>query len=381
MSRSNPADSFCDALLQLQLERSTKKQSVAVVLSALTVICLSALIWILPQKDFSENENRYLQGLPSLTLLSLTDGSFSEELSDYCNDHFPFRDFFVSLNSYIGLALGKSEAGGVIVGSNGVLAMRPDETADGIYELESNLKAMSALSERFEGYGLDCLSVAIPYGHKTHRSALPSVWSNDRADISLPSDVVDLTETLCAEDGTFFKTDHHWTAKGAFIAYKTLGDSLGYTPLSDFTPVLVSSDFLGTLWSRSGLYLTPPDELELYRFDGDDGYLISGDITSRGFYDLSKLSTKDKYGVFLGGNYSHITVKGNTDRPRLLIIKDSYANALVPFLARHFELEIIDPRYYRGDVDTLAKTCDKVLFVYGVSSLFSGRDLVKLALK
>ena len=48
--------------------------------------------------------------------------------------------------------------------------------------------------------------------------------------------------------------------------------------------------------------------IELPRFDGDNKYvvknMISGEILLNGFYDMSYLDTKDKYSVFLGGNYS-----------------------------------------------------------------------------
>jgi hypothetical protein len=210
---------------------------------------------------------------------------------------------------------------------------------------------------------------------------LPSLWSADRYGYDLPVSAVNLITNLTDKDYVIYNTDHHLTTYGAYLVYISLADELGYIPFADFTPALASSDFCGTSWSKSGLYLTSPDSLELYRYNGDNEFKVTGDVNMQGLYDFAKLSEKDKYAVFLGGNYGHIKISDNTNKPKLLIIKDSFANALAPFLARHFELDMVDPRYFRGDVFKIAKECDKVLFLYGAESWLSGTDLVKLTLK
>ena len=113
---------------------------------------------------------------------------------------------------------------------------------------------------------------------------------------------------------------------------------LGYLEaLSFFEITRVSDEFYGTIWSSSGMRWTRPDTLEFYRYAGDSDYTVRNILTGeemQGFYELSYLDTKDKYAAFLGGNSAHVRVTGKgADRPTLLLVKDSYANALVPFLA------------------------------------------------
>jgi hypothetical protein len=109
----------------------------------------------------------------------------------------------------------------------------------------------------------------------------------------------------------------------------------------------------------------------LYRHRADNSFAVT-DLENNtelgGIYDLDELSGVDPYRVFLGGNYAHISVehKNEKRRPRMLIIKDSFANSLIPFLTHHYDLEIVDPRYATaqtansislGDFDRILVLC------------------------
>ena len=150
----------------------------------------------------------------------------------------------------------------------------------------------------------------------------------------------------------YYKTDHHRNADGAYLLYVESCKKLGVIPFekSYFTKQTVCDDFLGTAFSRSCLpeFCVSPDTITLYRYEGDENVKITVHDTETshlGFYDFSKLETADKYAVFLGGNYAHATVFTNGEKPTLLLIKDSFANAVVPLLSLHFNIELIDPRY------------------------------------
>ena len=96
---------------------------------------------------------------------------------------------------------------------------------------------------------------------------------------------------------------------------------------------------------------------------------------------------KDKYGALIGGNNGHvrITDTAHPDKPTLLIVKDSFSHAMIPYLAQHFNLEILDLRYWRGSVNALADECDaeQVLILLGLDSLASAPtlELLKYGLK
>ncbi len=99
------------------------------------------------------------------------------------------------------------------------------------------------------------------------------------------------------------------------------------------------------MFSSSGVRWVRPDTISTYV--PDDGITVASHTYDnkgnpveepRQLYDTSFLSVKDKYSMFLGGNQPLGVVKNanNPDGPRLLIIRDSYADSLVPFLTPHF---------------------------------------------
>ena len=90
------------------------------------------------------------------------------------------------------------------------------------------------------------------------------------------------------------------------------------------------------------------ESITLYRYESDGDVRVINHETGEnknGFYDLEALKITDKYRVFLGGNYSHLSIKSSQKKPTLLLVKDSFANSLIPFLALHYDIEVIDPRY------------------------------------
>lgn len=85
-------------------------------------------------------------------------------------------------------------------------------------------------------------------------------------------------------------------------------------------------------------------------------------------YDTSKLKEKDKYALFLGGNYPVLDIRTTADTTdRLLLVKDSYANSVIPFLTAYYrEIIVVDPRYYYDDIREVMKKnkITSVLFLY-----------------
>ena len=164
----------------------------------------------------------------------------------------------------------------------------------------------------------------------------------------------------------WFRTDHHWTPLGAYYVYRSLGDALGYQPLprDAFKEVTVSHSFLGTSYSACQFPLIRPDTITAFRFSDDTNFTRTDVLTGQsrqGLYDEEKLLQKDQYQYFLGGNTAHLRIEkpGTTGRKTLLVIKDSYAQALVPFLVRHFDIELIDLRYFRTDATETLLTITK----------------------
>ena len=113
-----------------------------------------------------------------------------------------------------------------------------------------------------------------------------------------------------------------------------------------------------------------------------DNLKVTADGKEIPLYDMSAAGEKDKYKVFLGGNYGETTITGGCNNGKtLLIIKDSFANSLVPFLTADYEnIIMLDLRYYMGSAKQLAadKGADEILFVCEMSSFANDKNMVKL---
>ena len=150
-----------------------------------------------------------------------------------------------------------------------------------------------------------------------------------------------------------------------------------------FRSVPHSGEFQGTLYSRSGVHWLPPDTIEFWV--PDDGLEVTswreGAPQKASLYDLAKLQTKDKYSAFLGGNQPLCVIKNPRGTGKLLVIRDSYADSMAPFLALHFEeVHLLDPRYYRYAASKYAEenSMDAIAVVYSVPNFITDRNLVLL---
>ena len=102
----------------------------------------------------------------------------------------------------------------------------------------------------------------------------------------------------------------------------------------------------------------------------------------KSMFFLRHLQEDDKYPVFLDGNHSLVRIQNkNSDGPKLLLIKDSFAHCMVPFLTNHYsEIVMVDMRYYKLPVSELMEQegIDQVLMLYGLDNISTDTDLVYL---
>lgn len=174
---------------------------------------------------------------------------------------------------------------------------------------------------------------------------------------------VKIFDTLKEHNGEYiyFRTDHHWTADGAYYAYKQFAGVKGMTPtpLSDFTKNSYEG-FLGTFYADTGQSSAlgdTPDTVVTYtpkstndmQFTSVDGQTYDWNIVM----DISDYDASTKYNAFIGGDnpYSIIENPKLKDGSSCVVIKESYGNAFVPFLVDNYQtVHIIDYRYYTGNL-------------------------------
>ena len=161
---------------------------------------------------------------------------------------------------------------------------------------------------------------------------------------------------------------------------KQLGRADNIIPKSEFETEVIE-DFSGTTAARANFPIYKKDTLEIWHLDDDDQYtVIADDENIGGFYNRSYLEKSDKYSVFLDGTHGVTTIKKNgAERDTLLIAKDSFANCLIPFLAREFDivaLNLADSSFITAYAETYQ--ADAVLLVYNTENLITTGELGKL---
>lgn len=351
----------------------------------LAVMMLGYLL--LPKRDFSELEKRYLKDAPKLTWQTLSSGAFGEELEEYLADRMPGRNFFVGLNAYFDRLTGRQVTKEIYTADGGRLVEAPVKWNAG--NVEKNMRAINAFADAI-GQPLDLMLVpsagwaaqncvtclADPY---TDRQMIASVY--DAAGEGIRT--VDLCDVFDGRADLYFKTDHHWNSRGAFTGYKAYMQHLGrdHRPEDAFT-VGQYGPFRGSTYSRSALWLTPAEELELWL--GSDGLTVtngeSGEVHNGVFY-WERLEEADKYTVNLDGNHSIVRIDNPNGEGKLLVIRDSYSNSLGTFLAESYEtVVLVDLRYYKGAVSELcaAEGFDNVLVCYSIGNFMTDANVIWL---
>ncbi len=334
-------------------------RAVVFVFSAFLAVTLAMnLLW--PKRAFSEKENRYLKPFPSFSLSSLLSGDYAAGIEEYCSDHFAGRDLWISLKARLELAQGKRENNGVFLCA-GERLIEPFTAFDPA-EAERKTQHINSFAGKA---GVPVALGLIPTSAELYSDLLPEGAEN-LSQRELIDFVYSLSETADADilaalepfkdEYIFYRTDHHWTSLGASRARSAVAEALGIGGgPGDYDRKTVSTDFLGTAYSSSGFFWVKPDAIETFVDETPDVLVQRYESTepeSGELYAESMLSTKDKYRFFLGGNCPRIVIRtGREDLPSLLIVRDSYADSLVPFLLDSFsEIHLLDLRYYRESV-------------------------------
>lgn len=349
---------------------------------------------VLPDRQFSEQENRYLQMRPEFSFKSLFSGDYTSKFETYTTDQFTFRDEWITLKAASELALGKQENNDVHLCENGTLIegfKRPESSV-----LDSNMSALNTLVGNTDAKVYFAL---IPDKSDLYSSLLPKNVPNDSEKEVIDycygqsnATNVDMYSALSAhkDEYIFYRTDHHWTSLGAYYGLSALAESMGLPcpALDSYTDRhVVSEEFYGTTLSSSGFSWVDPDTMEIFVNAPESLKVTSypqGSPVEGKLYDFSFLEKKDKYSMFMGGNCPmHVIETGNEDKPSLLILRDSYTDSLIPFLLDDFsEIHVLDLRYYHASLKAYIEQndFDNVLVCYSVSNFCSDSNISLLGM-
>lgn len=341
--------------------------------AALTVAFLCAIILIFMVADFltkdrlfSDTENRMLAQKPKLTSEGLVSGKYMEDYEAYVTDQFVARDTWVELKTRGDILLQKQEINGIYLGDDNYLIEQhlPQNVTQ--EQVDEKLELLEKLVDKY-----DAKVMLVPTADNILSDKLPdnAPYYDQTALLSRVKETVgednfiNVYDTLKehAKEEIYYKTDHHWTTLGAYYGYQAWKKQTGSASVVRFdinNMTTVSEDFLGTLHSRINLPHAE-DEIRIFSETTLREPKITYDLvtTTNSYYEPKYLETKNKYGYFLDDNHAFIEIETGYRRGReLIVIKDSYANCMVPLLANHYDkIYMVDLRYYNG---TLAGLID-----------------------
>lgn len=320
------------------------------------------------QRTYSPVEKRELQTRPEISITKVLDGRFQKKYESYLRDQFPGRDHWVSFQTDMELFMGKNEIHNVYIGKNHYLLEHYTEKEFDPQQISKNLQAL----EKFVGkakQNADVHVMMVPTKSWVLREKLPAFAPHykeqkfyDALQQKLEKEdvLISVEPVLDAhkEEEIYYRTDHHWTTLGAWYAYEQYTKAVG----GDLQRAqgkkkfrCISKDFYGTTYAKIN-YARQVDKIEIYE-PADKLRVVynMGEKKTKTLYDVSFLKTADQYSVFTGGNQAVLEITGGIKNGKtLLLIKDSFANSILPFLAEDYEkLVVVDLRQLNVSGDRL----------------------------
>ena len=320
------------------------------------------------QRTYSPVEKRELQTRPEISITKVLDGRFQKKYESYLRDQFPGRDHWVSFQTDMELFMGKNEIHNVYIGKNHYLLEHYTKKEFDPQQISKNLQAL----EKFVGKAIqnaDVHVMMVPTKSWVLREKLPAFAPHykeqkfyDALQQKLEKEdvLISVEPVLDAhkEEEIYYRTDHHWTTLGAWYAYEQYTKAVG----GDLQRAqgkkkfrCISKDFYGTTYAKIN-YARQADKIEIYE-PADKLRVVynMGEKKTKTLYDFSFLKTADQYSVFTGGNQAVLEITGGIKNGKtLLLIKDSFANSILPFLAEDYEkLVVVDLRQLNVSGDRL----------------------------
>ena len=341
------------------------------------LLAVSALIGLLmPDRYYSEREKRTLTQKPQFTIADFISGKFSGKLEKYLTDQVPLRDGWVTMKTYMELAIGKRESVGVYICKDKYLMDK--FTSYSKKQLVANAAALVDLQEKLAAEGISMNTILVPMAAQVLTDKLPAYApvADYAAILQVLTDAgVDTTDVLSAlvahsSENIYYRTDHHWTSLGAYYAYCAWR---GIEPnVDEWTQEVLCDDFYGTTWNKVPLPTVPAEEITAwYKHINRSVSYNNGQYETDSIYERKYLSGSDQYAVFLNSNQAQTVIEGSGKSGKLLLIKDSYGNTFSQFPVEDYaEVHVLDLRFFKGDVTEYAKEngITDTLVLYGTQS-------------
>ncbi|MCI5935943.1 MAG: DHHW family protein [Lachnospiraceae bacterium] len=369
------------------------KKWLPILMFVLIIFGLTGYGLVTEEKTYSATEKRELQTRPKAKKKTIKNGKFQKKYETYLSDQFPGRDEWVALQTNISRLFGKKESNGVYFGKDDYLLEQYDASDFDEEQMQTNIDVLVEFVNRV-GERADVKVMMVPtktwvmqeklplfaptYDEQIFYDALHTKLSAVDEQTLIPVDQVLFAHR---NEEIYYRTDHHWTTWGAWYGYSAYAQAMGISAeqiqkKSDLQ--LASSDFLGTTYAKVH-QAAKADEISVYEPQTPLEVIYNmGEKTTQSLYETEFLDTEDQYRVFTGGNQAVMEITGGIQNGKtLLLIKDSFANCMLPFLVEDFEkVIVVDLRQLNVGCDALVDMFapTDVLVLYNSAQFVRDRD-------
>lgn len=365
--------------------KDSKIRGIVTIVYCTVILALAIWFAVSPKKEFSENENRYLAKKPVLSAKTFLNGEYTESVGEWLSDHFPMRDFFMEFKSAVETGTGRREINGVYVAQDDYLIeayAQPQST-------QRIIETFRKFREKLSPMQADLRLMLVPTAVTVYQDKLPA-YAPAGEQMAAAQEIyeksgiaaIDCSGKLAeapSSEQLYYRTDHHWTTGGAYRGYLAYCEAKGLEPvaLDLLEAQTVTEEFAGTLYSKVNDYGHKKDSITVYTNPDDRltvTYTDTGEV-SGSLYNMDYLGKKDKYSLFLNNIHTLVEIE-NEAAPSdsvLALVKDSYANSMVPFLAHHYrKIYVFDTRYYKDGISKFLSEHEEVtdvLLLYNMNTI------------
>lgn len=338
------------------------------------IFSLSIISIILPDKDISETERRYLMHFPTLNIKTIFNGDFFEEFNTYTVEQFPFREIFIKIK---GLATNKlflkKEENGVFIKDGNFFEISSsinDKSIDYFLELVTKIK--NNFSSENIYYSI------IPDKNYYTKEEIPKINYNELVE-TINQNLQDITYINIFNKlslDSYYKTDIHWKQEKIGEVVKTIALHMNNEPIDIKYNKLTYDNFYGALYGKipnnekpdTITYLIDENTINTKVFDYEKNQYYK-------VYEEQNLKNIDSYDIFLGGAKALLIMENKNSKTdkELVIFRDSFGSSLTPLLLPYYKrITLVDLRYINSDYIINNNLIDfnnnqDILFIYGIS--------------
>lgn len=368
------------------------------------IFTMGAYFLFASDKEISETENRSLAGKPELQVDAIVSGTFTEEYSAYITDQFPLRDTWIKGYLQWQLVTNQTFINDYYLDGDWVYPRPFTEVDD--EAITYAVDQMTDLNEFAKEQALELYYFSLPDRRYMIDMQFPNRVENnvlqqdkERLLAEFPKDpmqIIDVGEKWQEKWNNtnyrdyYFRTDHHWNMDGALLAYEEIHQTL-YETSDIFSSnafdrnaykeqCLPDKQFLGSYNRQLYGYVDAEGEELCYSFPSQNnvedwsvyvhGLAEEDEVPFEHVYGLADNSESDvvTYSDLYAVDRDEIHFINPNKEGKVIVLKDSYANPLLPLIADNFyQTTFYDVRHNEGrDMYDYIKEheFDTIIFLY-----------------